>query len=305
MSSATDPLIVPRVASPGRRVLRMPFLLVAIGVAALLIGLSYIGNNSIEKTTYDVTSSRLPTSFDGFCIAQISDLHDHRFGPFQPRIMRYVREARPDVIVITGDITQEGRLRIQDMRDLAQQLTAVAPVYFVTGNHEASCPDLPGLLIEIEQAGITVLRSSSVTLQRGDQQIAIAGIDDPQIFHVWGRPWREMVVQWQTELVRLRTSLNVETFTVLLSHRPEFLRTYARLGFDLVLAGHAHGGQVRLPGIGGLYAPNQGWLPRYTTGVYRNEGTAEVVSRGLGGSIFPIRVFNRPEVVVVRLRSQQ
>jgi predicted MPP superfamily phosphohydrolase len=283
----------------------MPFLLLATGVVALLIGLAYIGNNSIEKTTYEVASSRLPSSFDGFCIVQISDLHDHRFGPFQPRIMKYVREARPDVIAITGDITQEGRLRIQDMRDLARQLTAVAPVYFVTGNHEASSPDLPGLLAELEKAGIIVLRSSSVTLQRGDQQIAIAGIDDPQIFEIRGRPWREMVTRWNAELVRLRSLLNAETFTILLSHRPEFLRTYARLGFDLVLAGHAHGGQVRLPGIGGLYAPNQGWLPRYTSGIYRNEGTAEVVSRGLGGSIFPIRVFNRPEVVVVRLRSQQ
>jgi predicted MPP superfamily phosphohydrolase len=272
---------------------------------ALLIGLAYIGNNSIEKTTYEVASSRLPSSFDGFCIVQISDLHDHRFGPFQPRIMKYVREARPDMIAITGDITQEGRLRIQDMRDLARQLTAVAPVYFVTGNHEASCPDLPGLLGEIERAGITVLRSSSVTLRRGDQQMTITGIDDPQIFEIRGRPWREMVMRWNAELVRLRSSLDAERFTVLLSHRPEFLRTYARLGFDIVLAGHAHGGQVRIPGIGGLYAPNQGWLPRYTSGIYRNEETAEVVSRGLGGSIFPIRVFNRPEVVVVRLRRQQ
>ena len=304
MSGATRPVTAAHACQPGRKVVRMLLSIAWTALLALLISLLYVGNNSIEKTTYEVASSRSPLLFDGFCIVQISDLHDHRFGPFQPRIMKYVREARPDVIAITGDITQEGRLRIQDFRDLARQLTAVAPVFFATGNHEASCPDLPGLLAELEREGIAVLRSSSVTIQRGGQQIAIAGIDDPQIFHIRGRPWREMGERWYAELVRFRTSLPAGRFTVLLSHRPELIRAYARLGFDVVLTGHAHGGQIRLPGIGGLYAPNQGWLPRYTSGVYTLGPTAEIVSRGLGGSIFPIRVFNRPEIVVVRLKRQ-
>ncbi len=280
----------------------MPYLIVGTAVAALLIVLAYVGNNSIQMTAYEVACPRLPPRFDGFRIVQISDLHDHRFGPFQPRFMQYVREARPDVIAITGDITQGGRLRIGDFRALARQLTAIAPVFFVTGNHEATCPDLPGLLAEMEKAGIIVLRSGSVTIQRGEQRIAIAGIDDPKIFLPRGQRMREAVDRWNAEMERFRTGLDAERFTVLLSHRPEFLRRYARLGFDLVLAGHAHGGQIRLPGIGALYAPSQGLLPRYTSGVHVIGQTAEVVSRGLGGSLLRTRVFNRPEIVVIELK---
>jgi uncharacterized protein len=285
-----------------KRKLRVP-ILICIGVVAALLVLAYRGNNAIALTSHTVTLARLPSRFDGLCIVQISDLHDHRFGPYQPRLLRYVRESHPDVIAITGDITEDGRLDMVAMRVLARQLVAVAPVYYVNGNHEAGSRDLPGLVAALEQEGITVLRNRSVSLRRGDQEIDIAGVDDPLVLAGRGEPFRKAFGRWLAELTRVKAALPTDRFSLLLSHRPEFIRLYDQLGFDLVLAGHAHGGQIRIPGIGAVYAPHQGLFPKYTEGVRLLGQTTEVISRGLGGSWFPVRVFNRPEIVVLRLRS--
>ena len=263
--------------------------------------IAYRGNNAIEKTTYEVKLGRLPVSFDGFCVVQISDLHDQRFGPWQPRLLQYVRESHPDIIVVTGDVTRDGDYRAPDLRNLAGQLVSIAPTYFVTGNHERHLAKMPGLLSDLETAGVKVLRNETAAVTRGGQQIQVVGIDDPMLFLQEALSFRAGFQLWKDELTRLRSAVPADRFTILLSHRPEFLRLYSRLGFDVVFTGHAHGGQIRIPGIGALYAPEQGKFPKYTDGVKYMDQTTEVISRGLGGSWFPVRVFNRPEVVVVKL----
>jgi predicted MPP superfamily phosphohydrolase len=274
-----------------------------IGMAAILAFavLIFLGGNWLQATTYEIPSSGIPASFDGYCVVQVSDLHNHHFGKHQFRLTRAIRNARPDLIAITGDLTFLGSWNAEDIKDLARQLKDIAPVFFVSGNHDVHSDDLPSLLDQLRGYGIQVLEGESAVISRGTKSIIIAGIQDPRAFRHRGGP-KMTIDLWKAASASLRESLG-DQYTVLLSHRPEFFAKYADLGFDLVLSGHAHGGQVRLPFVGALYAPDQGWLPRYASGLHVRGGTRMIVSRGLGNSWFPIRFLNRPELVVVRLRK--
>lgn len=272
--------------------------MVTLIVLALI---AVLGNNWLQSTTIEVESARLPASFDGYCIVQVSDLHGRQFGPNHSRLMKRVREARPDLIVMTGDLINQGVWDARYVETLGRGFRDIAPVYFVTGNHEEYACDQPDLLDRLEGAEVHVLAGTSLAILRGSSSISLAGIPDPRHFRR-NEGIYEATVRWKAALAALRAPLGPERYTMLLSHRPEFLAEYAEMGFDLVLSGHAHGGQVRLPLVGPIYAPNQGWRPAYTSGRYRRSGTTLVVSRGLGNSSFPIRVFNRPEIIVVRLR---
>ena len=274
-----------------------------IGVAAILAFafLIFLGNSWLQTTTYEVQSPRLPASFDGYRVVQVSDLHNHRFGKHQSWLLSIIRKARPDLIVITGDLTYLGSWAPKEIEDLSTELGAVAPVCFVSGNHDVISGDLPKLLEHLARLGVRTLEGESITVRRGIESITVAGIADPRAFHQQGGKCRT-VDRWKSALAALRQGLG-DRYTVLLSHRPEYFGQYASLGFDLVLAGHAHGGQIRVPLVGALYAPGQGWLPRYTSGTHVRGRTRMIVSRGLGNSWFRIRVFNQPELVVVRLRK--
>jgi predicted MPP superfamily phosphohydrolase len=274
-----------------------------IGMAAILpfAALIFLGGNWLQATAYEILSSRIPASFDGYCIAQVSDLHKQLFGKHQFRLTRAIRNARPDLIAITGDLTYLGSWNAEDIEDLARQLKDIAPVYFVSGNHDVLHGDFQKLLSHLESSGIRILEGETTRISRGAESIAVAGIADPRVFRQQGGKGRT-IDRWKSALASLRENLG-DRYSVLLSHRPEHFALYASLGFDLVLSGHAHGGQIRLPFVGALYAPDQGWLPRYASGVHVSGGTRMIVSRGLGNSWFPIRFLNRPELVVVRLRK--
>lgn len=243
----------------------------------------------------------MPAAFDGFRIVQISDLHNQRIGPNQARLLELVRLAHPDLIAITGDLTYHGKWTTQSILNLARHLAGLAPVYFVTGNHDIRSSYLSGMLKLLENVGVQVLAGKSVIVKRGEEFIVVAGIDDPDIFYEKRKSRAQAIDQWKTALATLHDSIQPGYYTLLLSHRPELIASYVDLGFDLVLAGHAHGGQIRLPFIGAIYAPNQGFFPRYTSGMHSMGGTKMIVSRGLGKSHFPLRIFNRPELVIVRL----
>lgn len=267
-------------------------------VLAVLVALE---NNRLQTTRIEVESARIPASFDGYCIVQVSDLHGHLFGSNLSRLARAIRRAEPDLIVVTGDLTRWGKWQAAYVDGLARQLSGIAPAFFVTGNHDYYAGDLAKLLRALEEKGIRTLSGRSVEISREAESIVVAGIDDPRAYSRGGEVGE--ATRWRSALEELRGSIGQGEFVVLLSHRPEAIADYARLGFDLVLSGHAHGGQVRLPLIGPLYAPEQGWLPRLAAGVHRRGGTSLVISRGLGNSTMPIRVLNRPELVVVRLRA--
>ena len=235
-----------------------------------------------------------------FTIAQVSDLHNAEFGGGNRELLAILEEAEPDLIAITGDLIDSRRTDPAPALAFLEGAVELAPVCYVTGNHEFRAYDAyQDLKSHMEELGVIVLENESMVLE--EVPLRVIGLDDLS-FGVRSDPSASPEQILEDALTALAPQAGEEDLrTVLLAHRPEYVELYAQHGADLVLSGHAHGGQVRLPGVGGLYAPGQGFLPAYTSGLYQIGETSLVVSRGLGNSLFPLRVNNRPEVVLVEL----
>lgn len=268
-------------------------IIAAVLVPALLIWLLW-ANSSPAATQVAVASGALPETFEGFKIAHVSDLHNAVFGRKNERLLSLIRAAEPDIIAITGDLIDSRHTDIDSALAFVEAAAEIAPVYYVTGNHESRL-DFDEIEPRLIAAGARVLRNEAEDIGRGGERIRLAGIDDPSFIRTGGTAEERAAA----ELEQLGDGGG--TFTVLLAHRPELVEVYAEYGAGLVLSGHAHGGQVRLPFLGGLYAPGQGLLPEYDSGLYSLGETQMVVSRGLGNSVAPLRVNNRPELVIVTL----
>ena len=272
---------------------------VAIVLVALVIGIAW-GNTALELNTYTISSSKLPQSFDGYRIAHVSDLHNTEMGKDNEKLLAMLRDADPDMIAITGDLIDSRNTDIEVALKFVREAVKIAPCYYVTGNHEARVNEYGELKAGMETAGVTVLEDVRTEISMEGATITLIGVNDPsyQTDYLFGDS--ETVLN--TKLEKLHTE-NGE-FTVLLSHRPELFDTYADHGLDLVLSGHAHGGQFRLPFFGGLVAPNQGFFPEYDAGIYTEGNTNMLVSRGIGNSILPFRINNRPEVILIELQAE-
>ncbi|EOQ14497.1 metallophosphoesterase [Bacillus cereus] len=269
-------------------------------IICILVGCTiflYLQNNLISITEIKITSSKIPSSFKGYKILQISDLHNKKFGDNQDVLIQKMKSIDPDIIAITGDLIDSKSYDAEVSMQLIREMVKKYPVYFVTGNHEQWSGKYNSLEKELKKYGVNVLRNEHVGIRKGEQEINLLGIDDPE-FGTGNRDEGNIIID---EIKKAKIEMQPDRYNVLLSHRPEFIKEYTNERLDLVLSGHAHGGQVRLPFIGGLVAPNQGVLPKYTAGLYVEQNTSMVVSRGLGNSIIPQRILNRPEIVVVQL----
>ena len=269
------------------------------GILLILIVWTAWGNAALELNTYTISSRGLPDAFDGYRIAQVSDLHNAEFGDRNQRLLEMLREAEPDMIAITGDLIDSRKTNIAVALAFAEEAVKFAPCYYVSGNHEARVSEYQDLKTGLEAAGVTVLDDARVEIEISGKSITIIGVNDPSFL-------ADYLTSDAAVMDRKLSELSSEdaSFTILLSHRPELFDTYAAHDMDLVLTGHAHGGQFRLPLIGGLIAPNQGLFPKYDDGLYSEGNTNMIVSRGLGNSIIPFRFNNRPEVVLIELKSQ-
>lgn len=254
------------------------------------------GNTALELNTYTVLAEELPEAFDGYRIAHISDLHNTQIGDNNEKLLETIRKAEPDIIAITGDLIDSRNTNIEIALHFAEEAMKIAPCYYVTGNHEARIPEYDDLKSGLTGLGVVVLEDERLEIQRFGEKIAVIGVNDPSFETNYLFGDAAAVLR-----LKLQEYKNENTYTVLLSHRPELLETYAQCGVDLVLSGHAHGGQVRIPFVGGLVAPNQGLFPKYDAGMFIKENTTMIVSRGIGNSIIPIRVNNRPEVILIEL----
>ncbi|HPW53072.1 MAG TPA: metallophosphoesterase [Erysipelotrichaceae bacterium] len=258
------------------------------------------GNLTVGVTRYAVVSDRIPEAFDDYKIAVISDLHNAEFGKENESIVEKVRKENPDIIVMTGDLVDSNKIDIDIAITLVKQLMEIAPCYYVTGNHEAWIGIQYQILEQrLPKEGVIILHDEVIELKKDNELIQLAGLDDPDFtsrdsyehLHILDKKLKEMTLS--------------EDYCILLSHRPETFEAYVSNNIDLVLSGHAHGGQFRLPFFGGLIAPGQGWFPKYTCGKYTESETTMIVSRGIGNSIIPIRFNNRPEILIVILISSQ
>ncbi len=279
------------------------FIILAVVAAFLLALIAWIvwGNTALELNTYIVSSSKLPQSFDGYRIAHVSDLHNAEMGKNNEELLTMLRDAAPDMIAITGDLIDSRNTDIEVALQFVREAVKIAPCYYVTGNHEARVNEYGELKAGMEAAGVTVLEDAKPKISMEGETITLIGVNDPSYRTDYLFGDAESVMNAKLEELHAEN----DGFTILLSHRPELFDTYADHGMDLVLSGHAHGGQFRLPFVGGLAAPNQGLFPEYDAGIYTEGNTNMLVSRGVGNSILPFRINNRPEVILIELQVEQ
>lgn len=265
-------------------------------------------NKHLETTHYTYEAEQLGVDLDGYRIVQISDLHNAKFGKNNQKLVDRIRECAPDMIVLTGDLVDSNHTNVDRAVQFVNEIVKICSVYYVTGNHEywLDTSEYENLMDGLASAGVIILDDQVVEISRGDAKFRLVGLDDRSLADgtlealLSDESIRNNQAEQKEETADNEDSGEKE-LTVVLAHEPEYLARYAGTGVDLVLSGHAHGGQFRLPFVGGIVAPDQGFLPEYTAGEYYMNGTEMIVSRGLGNSVIPVRLFNYPEIVCVEL----
>lgn len=262
-------------------------------ITCLLTLFLYWQNNGIVISNFNYYNNKINFNLDGFKIVQISDLHNKQFGSNNKNLIKKIKAQNPDIIVITGDIVDGNRTNIPATLNFIEKATEIAPVYYVTGNHEyqISDSDRNTLMTELSNRGVIILNNTVKQITFKTQKIYLIGLDEKNLT--------------DNTLNYLVSDLPNDALQILLVHEPQEITLYADSNVDFVFSGHAHGGQIRLPFVGGILSPNQGFFPKYSEGLYKINETTMVVSRGLGNSVFPFRIFNRPEIVVVTLKSNR
>ena len=257
-------------------------------------------DKALTEREFHIKSESIPSSFDGFRIAHLSDLHNAEMGKDNAKLLAILRKAEPDIIVITGDMIDCHRTDIDVVLRFAERAVEIAPCYYVSGNHESLIgEDYDRLKSGLTERNVTVLSDEKIVLERDGKTVSLIGVNDPGFsIHYLSN---DCAAVMEDKLQQFGIGEN--DYTILLSHRPELFDVYMEHGVDLVFTGHAHGGQFRLPFVGGLYAPNQGIFPKYDAGLYTGGDTNMFVSRGIGNSAFPLRFNNRPEVILVELKA--
>ena len=263
------------------------FLLIVLILFLLAFTDAMVSLHGLRLERYEIKDSSLPASFEGFKIAQVSDLHNAEFGEGNSKLIKKIADENPDIIALTGDIVDENTKDFDAVALLIKKLSEIAPCFYVTGNHEAWIYKDYIPFEEKITDYVTVLHNSSVKSEREGEKIIIQGLDDPNYLY----SFNESVKRLSQE----------EGYKILLSHRPEKFEDYVEGNFNLVLSGHTHGGQVRLPFIGAVVAPTQRFFPKYVSGLYSENNTNMIVSDGLGTSVVPLRLNNPPEIVIVEL----
>ena len=264
-------------------------------ILSITVFLLVYGNFSLKTTEFTISDSNIPTTFSGFKIAQISDLHNAQIGKNNRRLLSKLKAVQPDIIVITGDLVDSSHTDIPVAIDFAKAAVEIAPVYYVSGNHEAwlSENDFLTLKQSLSMAGVQILENEKTDIELNGEAITLIGVDDPDL-QVSDDGF------FFTDSVEMLASES-DNYTVLLSHRPEYFDCYVNSGVNLTLSGHTHAGQIRLPFIGAMIAPGQGLFPEYDKGIFREKDTVMIVSAGLGNSVIPFRFLNNPELVIIEL----
>lgn len=254
------------------------------------------GNITLSVEKFIIETDKLDIE-KGYKIAHISDYHNTKNKFLNKALLSSLEKEKPDIIVLTGDLVDRTRTDIEKSMDFVSEIIEIAPVYYVTGNHEFNIsmgnPDaFDNMIIDLKSLGVQVLRGEStfITLPN-KEKVNIFGIDDPY-FHCK----KPSQVKSTTDTLCSSFEINKNELNILLAHHPEQLDVYASYNFDLVYSGHAHGGQCRIFGVG-LIAPDQGLFPKYSSGLYKKDETMLFVSRGIGNSLAPVRIFDRAHLI--------
>lgn len=243
-------------------------------------------NKKIKVTNYSFSAN------ENIRIVHLSDIHNDLFGKNNCRLIDVVKKCKPDLIFITGDLLDRRRTNEDRAYYLIKKLSELANVYYVTGNHESKIKNYSLFEQKMKSIDINVLNNEYVEIKG----LRIYGLKDAGFYP--NNKNRGRIIM-EEQLNKMNIIKDNEHINILLVHRPHYFLNYSKYPFDYIFCGHAHGGQMRLPFIGGLYAPGQGVLPKYDSGIYKNNGSTMILSRGIGNSLFPLRIFNNPEVITV------
>ena len=279
----------------------MWLILLIIFVALLIIGIStaLYSTRRVKLTEIDIVNERIPKAFDGKKIVHISDLQNSYFSGFYEQIYSLIQKENPEYILFTGDLIDRRKYHLDRAERFISKLVKIAPVVFVSGNHEAWCGKYDEVAAMLDKYEVKRLEDEQLSWQIDDGKINIIGVRDPGFMGSY-----QMNDDEQNQFQSIITALCNDDYSILLTHRPELLSIYAECNVDLVLCGHAHGGQFRLPLIGPLYAPHQGLFPKYTDGVHVDKNSTEIINRGLGNGKMQFRTFNNPEVISITLHTK-
>lgn len=256
-------------------------------------------NTKLQVSNYKVINHNIPIDFDNYKIVQISDFHNTKYKNLTNELINEIEKQKPNIIVLTGDLIDSNKTDIDVAINFIKNINNIAPIYFIFGNHEANIINFSKFKEQLEENKVIILDNKTEVLKINEAEMNLIGIDDPRMTH------ENFVLD--SEIIKIEldsVKYNENKYTILLSHRPELLDTYVEKELNLVLTGHAHGGQIRIPFIGGIIAPNQGIFPKYTSGMFEEHKTTMIVSRGIGNSILPFRINNRPELVVITLNNK-
>lgn len=265
-----------------------------------LFGWTLYQNTALGITRYEIDCSSHP-ELSGFTIVQISDLHNEEFGEEQEKLLDKVAACAPDMIAITGDFIDCRNPDVEIAMEFIEGAVEVAPVYYVPGNHERwATEEYQELCRQMGKAGVHLMANEQEVITYGNGKLICMGVKDPDFYDVNDSAQEAEKIRKDIRQFKYTE----DDFTLLLSHRPELYDVYVEEELDVVLTGHAHGGQFRLPFIGGLAAPDQGIFPKYDAGIFTENTTHMIVSRGIGNSIIPLRFNDPPEIVVVEVTTK-
>ncbi len=264
-------------------------------VISLVILFAYLlyANKHLTIEKYEFSSDLITNTIR---VVHLSDIHNDLFGKDNCRLIKTVNELKPDVIFITGDLIDSRRTNIERGIYLVRELVKIAPIYYVSGNHEGRIEEYPYFEKQIKEEGVIVLNCEKAQYKCFD----IFGLQDPG-FYCKDKNHGELAAD--KKLKQMNITKDNEHLNILLAHRPHYFETYCKYDLDYIFSGHAHGGQMRLPIVGGLYAPGQGILPKYDGGIYKKDHTTMILSRGLGNSLFPLRIFDDPQIIAIEFKS--
>lgn len=259
----------------------------------------YAFDNTLEVNSHQIFTNKINTSIRAVILA---DLHSTVYGEKQHLLAKLVKLQNPDIILMPGDIIHESR-PFFPVEDLVRKITTIAPVYFSMGNHECRPGKIHSAyynLRRLEKLGVTTLHDRYEAIEIKGEKIIIAGIRDPEYSRL-APGYRQM-----HSMRKAFANIGSESgYKILLAHRPEFFAQYAKYLFDLVVSGHAHGGQVRIPMLDvGLYSHGK-IFPKYTSGLHSMGGTQMLVSRGLSRFNFLPRIYNPPEILTVTIKGNK
>lgn len=268
---------------------------------ATLAGCLYYSDTQLHITNYTVKSAKIPSSFNGYKIVQLSDLHGKSFGEDNCKLLDVVRHIAPNIIVITGDMVNRSDLHFESFLNLAKMLSKKYEVYYIVGNHEQrlSVRNQKALIAHLTALNIKVLDNEKIILTKANDSINLYGLWCDLGYYKNDETTQKHY--FSNSVVENTLGACSDGYNILLAHNPLFFTAYANWGANLTLSGHVHGGTIRLPLVGGLLSPERKFFPKYSAGEYQYKGKKMIVSRGMGD----FRIGNPPEIPVITLNCSK